>query len=421
MAETGTAVTGRELEPEEHGGALLGGRGRRLPELDGLRGLAILLVVVLHFSFLEPHSSAEQAYIAFTSAGWIGVDLFFVLSGFLITGILLDSKGNGAFFRTFFVRRFLRIFPLYYGYLVLIFLIVPILDPHPPEPNHIWSWTFMNNVLMSRGGWEALPAHTTHLWSLAVEEQFYLFWPLIVFWLDRDQLIRLCVAAFGLAIFARLFFALTTGEGVAGYALLPSRLDPLAAGALLAALSRTPSATVHLRRFMAPAAVGATVVLVGLGAENWILSRHTAVLPPLDFWTQMIGYPALAILFAALLLIGVEGRQGSSLRRLLRNPALRDLGKYSYALYLLHIPLRDAMRSYFAAIGGMPEFFGSQLPFQILVLLVGMGLSYAAAVASWHILEKHFLLLKDRLAPSRTRPAHAPARLIPDSAAAKPS
>ena len=144
---------------------------RHDPALDGVRGLAIALVVASHVTTWPP-----------ATQGWIGVDLFFVLSGFLITGILADSRNVIGRARAFYVRRALRILPLYYGVLVTLFVVIPILHPlHTQEYQTLareqwWYWTYLQN-------WRIASAHSIDggslvwFWSLAIEEQFYLIWP----------------------------------------------------------------------------------------------------------------------------------------------------------------------------------------------------------------------------------------------------
>ena len=157
-------------------GDVLYDRARRshIPALDGLRGIAVLTVMWLHFVFLVPRTGGERLFWNLSETGWIGVDLFFVLSGFLITGILYDAKGGPHYFRNFYMRRSLRIFPLYYAFLILIFAVMPLLRASGADHvgKQLWMWTYLSNVLFARVGWEGMPAHTTHLWSLAIEEQF---------------------------------------------------------------------------------------------------------------------------------------------------------------------------------------------------------------------------------------------------------
>ena len=175
---------------------------KHFPELDGLRGIAILLVLATHYQMAIPaHTAAERALKNILAHGWAGVDLFFVLSGFLITGILYDSKGQSNYFRNFYGRRTLRIFPLYYGFLavVLIGLIATATarhwNPSLPQFRNLWSlqpwlWTYTFNIACALGHGSA---HLGQLWSLSVEEQFYLVWPLVICFFPRRLLVPTCV------------------------------------------------------------------------------------------------------------------------------------------------------------------------------------------------------------------------------------
>jgi peptidoglycan/LPS O-acetylase OafA/YrhL len=167
--------------------------GDRIDTLDGVRGLAILAVLVDHSAFwITPTTFVDRAVQAVTGSGWAGVDLFFVLSGFLITGILLDAKGGQHYFRSFYARRVLRIFPIYYLTIALALaasFIPAIVHRFPDaaaEIHHVlpWYWTYTTNYLISLHGWAAAPMRTAHLWSLAVEEQFYLVFPLLLWGLS---------------------------------------------------------------------------------------------------------------------------------------------------------------------------------------------------------------------------------------------
>src|SRR5258706_11472560 len=170
----------------------------RLPGLDGLRGLAILMVMMVHFGGTTEHGITGAAlwFSRLTGAGWCGVDLFFVLSGFLITGILYDAKGAPGGLRNFYARRVLRIFPLYYGTLVVLFVILPLLAPGPnPGLEKVaqqqgWLWLYLSNfaaVFIGDHTFAGGLVQAGDFWALAIEEQFYLVWPLVVLTLRRGN------------------------------------------------------------------------------------------------------------------------------------------------------------------------------------------------------------------------------------------
>jgi len=370
-------------------------RSSYMPALDGVRGLAVLVVMILHFTILSPSNGSERLFALGASFGWAGVDLFFVLSGFLITGILIDAKSGEAYFRTFYMRRALRIFPLYYAFLIFIFWIWPLFGDSATEPlgPRLWTLGYLGNFLFAFNGWEGVPGHTTHLWSLAIEEQFYFIWPLVVFHASRTTLVRVCVAAIGMAWFTRLGFHLGLGHGIAGYALLPARMDALALGGLLSVMVRSPGWVEALRANL-PRMVGTGLALLIITcALTPILTPGDGLLPPLQLHVQLLGYPAVDLLSLALvgyaILPGVH-REGT----LLMSPVLRTLGKYSYALYLLHIPLRNVLVERIFPGGALPPLFGSQIPAQIFLILGSVALTYVVALLSWNLFEKHFLTLK---------------------------
>ena len=176
-----------------------------LVALDGVRGLAILMVLLVHFvANMQPTTQVERTIVLVTGYGNYGVDLFFVLSGFLITGILYDGRNKPHYFRNFYMRRLLRIFPLYYGVLAFVFFLAPLI-PLLRGPtldylveNQAWAWLYAVNIHVAKHGEWSL-SYINHFWSLAIEEHFYLFWPLVVFMLaGRPRL--LIAASLGLSL-----------------------------------------------------------------------------------------------------------------------------------------------------------------------------------------------------------------------------
>ena len=219
-----------------------------MPALDGIRGMAVLMVLVFHFvGCTMPTNGFERTLVRVTSYGAFGVELFFVLSGFLITGILYDSCHKPLYFRNFYARRALRIFPLYYGVLCLVFFVAPLIALlRGPTLDYLvdrqaWAWLYAVNIYIAKqGDWSF--SYIEHFWSLAVEEHFYLFWPLVVFLVARRPrtLMALSLAIALCAVLARLIGLLAGLSWWTTYVLTPFRLDGLALGAFLAITVRQP-------------------------------------------------------------------------------------------------------------------------------------------------------------------------------------
>jgi len=366
-----------------------------LPALDGVRGMAILLVLVFHAFLLggfRPAVALDRIVTALSEPGWSGVDLFFVLSGFLITGILYDTKGRDGYFRNFYARRILRIFPLYYGFLGFVFIALPRLTPfggHHASLLHdqIWYWTYLLNVLIALRGWPPV-ADLNHFWSLAVEEQFYLVWPWVVFMLGRRALLVAClgIATGSLAVRAALWAAAPPHLVQMASVLMPARMDALAAGALLALLAREPEGLARLTKWAPPSATAAAGLLGML--FYW---RHRLI--PTDAAVQIVGFTLLAIFYGGVLAIAVTSARDTIAGRLFAHPGLRLLGRYSYGLYVFHLPIIWVTRNIVNATS-VPALAGSELPGQVLFTAVVAAASLGAAVLSWHLYESHFLKLK---------------------------
>lgn len=377
-----------------------------MPALDGVRGIAILLVMIFHFAIgpARPDAWIERGYLAIAEAGWIGVSVFFVLSGFLITGILYDAKGSDGYFRRFWARRALRIFPLYFGFLVVRLLVLPLLLPDrawmAAKPG-AWSlWTYTANMWIAfQQSYRAVPPLTGHFWSLAVEEQFYLLWPLFVFSLPRRALLRVCGAAIVVATLTRITLAVGMGNVFAAYMLMPARMGSLAVGAAVALLVRSPDGRAWLRRWTPLVVAAAAAIVVGL--HLW---RHG--FDAYDPWVQICGYLPVACLAGGLVFRAVDA-PASRLTRIVAAPWLRWLGRYSYGLYVFHVPLAHLLHRLVPAEGVLPAVAGSMLPARLGVALLAGLASAALALASYHLMEARFLALK-RYFPSGRAVASAP-------------
>ena len=370
--------------------------GHLLP-LDGIRGLAVLIVIIHNAAWIA--GSSEQlllkATISLTASGWIGVQLFFALSGFLITGILLDTKGTPRYFRSFYLRRTLRIFPLYYTFLALTVFVAPLVAWSPEWVASVrlnqWPyWVYLSN-------WTEPFKHgihgLSHLWSLAVEEQFYLVWPLVVWLIARRGLVWLSLAMIIGTPFIRLGIRLTDLPLEAAYMFTVARWDALAAGALVAALLRDEQGRALVRRWQGRITVAAVVALAAL-----VLRQHG--FHSEDIPDQVIGQSLVAILSATLLAYAAVSTSPlpSRLQSALSRPGLRTLGKYSYAMYVFHFPIHHSLKLLLADV-----VMGADTPMR-LVRLIGylvlvITLTFIAALISWRVIEKPFLDLKNRVAP----------------------
>jgi peptidoglycan/LPS O-acetylase OafA/YrhL len=371
-----------------------------IPALDGVRGLAILLVLVHNLSPFEGGRLVDQGVALAFNFGWVGVQLFFVLSGYLISGILLDSRAAPGYYRAFFGRRVLRIFPLYYGVLLICMVILPVLRLAPAplladREHSVWLWTYLINWAEPLGvPIAALP----HFWSLAVEEQFYLVWPFVVRHATPRRLLWIVAALVIIAFGSRLALRHAGASEAAPYMFTICRMDALGLGAAVAAVLRIPGArerAVRWRRGILAAA--GTLFVAGVLA--------TRGYPRTGYADQTFGYTILALTFAAVVLAVVLDHQRGRgwIGAVFGHPVLRSFGKYSYAIYLFHQPLNLLI--------GVPRL-DARLPHGIglkaggLYMLAVAAASYALAVASYHGYEKHFLALKRYFQPGQ--PAAAP-------------
>ena len=378
---------------------------KHVPALDGVRGLAILLVLIYHQTVLSPAGPFDAVFGRVARFGWCGVDLFFVLSGYLITGILLDSREEPRYFRNFYARRILRIFPLYYAVLAFTFFILPRFSTSPPfspaafAGRRIFYWLYLGNYVMAAQGSFSHDILSV-TWSLAIEEQFYLIWPLVVLLLPRKWIARLCVAIITATLLLRTFLVLAGYGPVPIYVLTPLRLDGLAAGALLATLRKGGSAI--------PEAFGSAARRLALLAG--ILTVLIWAIPDDYQWfspqMQEFGYSSLALFFGAIVALAVWSPKKSVFVRFFDSRVLRFLGKYSYAIYLFHYPIKTWVRSRVWRGAPFPLLFGSRVPAQLLFYVLASAPAVALAVLSWNLYEKRFLSLKRFFrAPPRPGPA----------------
>lgn len=365
---------------------------RRELALDGLRGVAILLVMAHHF-VLYGGVVAEKVFLdklvtRVANAGWIGVDVFLVLSGYLITQSLVRTKGGTASYRRFLLRRALRTLPLHYAFL---FAFLPVLVHVCPASGgyplllrqQMWYWTQLVNWPIAVRGWSSCYI-IEHLWFTALIWQFYVVWPLVVYPLRGKRMLILCGGSILVTPIVRHILQ-STSLG-APYVLLPARMDALALGAAIVLAMRVPQVRRYLVRWAwVPALASALAVMA---VFTW--KRGLKVEDP---FVGNVGLSLLAVFVGALLVLTVGASPHSRLHRLLSISPLRFLGRHSYGLYVLHHPIAILLPRVGVGIGSFPTWRGSQLPGLLIFSLVVTALSIVLAVLSWRFWESRFLRL----------------------------
>jgi peptidoglycan/LPS O-acetylase OafA/YrhL len=357
--------------------------------------VAILAVVLRHFGLAYPTNTAADGIVALLlRMGWCGVDLFFVLSGFLISGILIETRSATNYFGSFWARRALRIVPVYYTCLAMWFLVFPVVlpglgfHPHLGTEHQLPYWTWTANLFGE------VP-QLGHLWSLSIEEQFYLVWPFAVWLLPNRHLGALCAALVVLCPAIRVL-ALSVDLSPRWPWQAVARIDSLALGALVAVVVRDEQFRAAAARWWKPVLA---VSVVGMAAVFLILGDVEMN----DDWTPLFGSPTRpmsGVVFSfidtafAALLVGTLLSTGTSRSfRWLDTAWLRRMGKYSYGLYLFHGPIAHM------AMHGLPgSRWGPWLQLRsvyIAFMAASIVFSFCLALVSWHLLEKRFLSLKD--------------------------
>jgi peptidoglycan/LPS O-acetylase OafA/YrhL len=340
---------------------------------------------MLHHGFLfaSSGSGAGRLWLSFTNSCWVGVDLFFVLSGFLITGILLRSRDDKSYFFTFYMRRVFRIFPLYFAYLACLAVLA--IAFHPDGLGVLalpWTVSYLANVDTALNGWPWTPI--AGLWSLSVEEQFYAVWPMLLRLLPRRAILgSICGLAFAFPL-VRVFLAERGPDGTTyTYTLL--HLDGLLIGAVFA-IVRTRLATHPWTPFLARIfALSSTLALVALAAWRGVHWQ--------EFYRfRSFGYTVIALWGVSLIAVSIYSGAGSSINSILRIRVLQTLGKYSYALYLFHGTVLYGMDLY----RPLPD----SIALHALYLAISAAIALGLAWVSWNILERPCLALKERRFPT---------------------
>jgi peptidoglycan/LPS O-acetylase OafA/YrhL len=394
--------------------ALKGADARSIPTLDGMRGIAVLLVLMFHFAWTFPGDDPTTATTlvdtiavrvhAFMWSGWTGVDLFFVLSGYLITrGLVAPSKrALGQRLKMFWMRRVLRIFPLYYAFIIvgsIVALGVAGGSAWIPGPSY---WIYMQNYALAFD--DEVLRWTAHFWSLAIEEQFYFVWPIVAVMVARRRLIPTILVLVPAVVGLRAFMIFAGAHvpalqqmfhdehGIAKfvYRATFTRADGLLLGAFVAVTQRevTHPVSVAWRRLRFPAFVATALALCGL----YVMANG---LNDYDRRIMAVGYVTLALFFASAISMCADAVIGERTRRFLSWRPLVACGKVSYGMYIFHwvlviflVPRLVKMQA------GMPVT--TQMALVTGVIVGGIAIVYVLAEISFRFFETPFLKLKSR-------------------------
>ncbi|SEM17012.1 Peptidoglycan/LPS O-acetylase OafA/YrhL, contains acyltransferase and SGNH-hydrolase domains [Chryseobacterium taichungense] len=338
--------------------------------LDGVRAIAALMVMVFHFfQSIEINTPTLSRLSKISIFGQTGVTLFFVLSGFLITRILIFTKSNTDYFKNFYLRRTLRIFPLYYLFLLIFYYAYPFIfkSEFIPIGQQIFYYTYLQNFAITFNWATDGPGH---FWSLAVEEQFYLFWPLVVYLFSNKNLYRIIVGIIAGSFILRIIMLMHNYEV---FYFTFTRFDSLAIGALLSLL--------EIRQ-----------IFNKRNANKFLLLTVGILAPTLVLWTfvtgeanniiQAIKYVLLSFTYFALIGYVLSINAGNFVNTILESKFFAYTGKISYGLYVYH-PFAYMLSKRFMYTENW-----------ILNMIIGFALTYILAALSYHLYESNFLKLK---------------------------
>lgn len=377
-------------------------RGKRdfqhIAALDGIRGLAVILVFVFHVSTSPSTAISVAIHTPFgallhgiATRGWAGVDLFFVLSGYLITGILLRAKDAENYYQVFYARRVLRIFPLYY------LVMFGMMSRHwPPIKDQIWFWFNFSNFPTAFN--PGLITYLTHYWSVAIEEQFYLLWPSMVRRLNEKVLIRVCLGAIiGCFLLRNLPIVLAWNQRWPNfiYRLTPFRIDTLCAGALLAILiHRGMKLSAHRRYLRIVFIAGVTILALShsAGTEYDVPGR--------------MAYTGALLCFTALIALALDPANLTA--KMFNNRFLRRMGAYSYCFYLIHPAVLSHEGILYPELARLHVAFANDGLNHLVLDCIAFAVTFAVCAASYKFFESPILKLK-RFVPYRHR---TPAELL---------
>ncbi|CAN5820039.1 hypothetical protein BH11BAC3_BH11BAC3_29630 [soil metagenome] len=345
---------------------------RHFTELDGVRAVAALMVMFFHFfKGLETQNAVLITIQKYAIFGQTGVSLFFVLSGFLITRILYNTKQSTSYFSKFYIRRSLRIFPLYFLFLIIYYFLMPVLENMPLVPfgQQIWYWVYLQNVAMTFN-WSNIGPN--HFWSLAVEEHFYLFWPLVIYFFDKSK-IKLVIILLIITAFITRVIMLKNSLGVFYFTF--TRMDELVVGALLAMWEvenkLIPEKAKMFKLLLGITAIPTVILFVLFNGKEMVA-------------VQSIKFILLSVFYFSLIGLLITLKENNWFKKIFQIKPLSYTGKISYGLYVYH-PLCFYIVSTYLKIDSI-----------ILSFIVSFGFAYLIAALSYAFYESKFIALKKK-------------------------
>ena len=359
------------------------------PALEGIRGYAFLLIFVIHYTEVAARPANPALYPLFLlqNTAWFLVPIFFVLSGFLITRILWSTREREGYFRVFYLRRIARIFPVYYITIVFIGLF-GLLRHWQLRPQHLLYLVYLQNF--SQVSWDFnryIPANInlTHLWSLAVEEQFYLAWPLVI-WLVRSEKALLRVS-YGIIVFCflvRVAWPLLHLPYEAAYFYTATRVDAIIMGSVLAFYFQRPllwSRLIKLSRILIPAVWGTLIVLTLIRGTGWTD----------DYLGVAFSIPCMNLIGACFVILALHPT--GWFNRVCSGNFICGIGRLTYALYLFHVLYAHLFTKILAnkLDRYLPHFFS-----EVLMIAAAFALSMILALLSYRFIEGPAMRWKDK-------------------------
>jgi len=355
------------------------------PSLDGLRGIAILLVIGCH----------NYNFLPLFNFGWIGVDLFFVLSGFLITDILLRTRNDKGFIQNFYLRRALRIFPLFYLSILLYFLLAPLVAQFHAQFEYYSEhkemvWLHLLNWLYI---FHERPDHTllfNHNWSLSLEEQFYLVWPFLILLLRNTKHLTIAIVSLlCLSILSRFISWSLLGNGDQNFLFqYMTRLDGLCIGSLIALWKYIDASTVRKKAFRLLISIASIHVIA------WIIIKQGGLHIP-HFY--ILGYTSIAAIFGYIVWYAIESKN-KILASFLTSSILRKTGQVSYGLYMFHWPVLIMCQTFMAKT--LSNHGISNYASNWIIATTAFASAMLLSIASYFLFEKKILSLKDVITAS---------------------